>query len=119
MIYPKKAAKKKRRSHPPSILHPDDGTCYLCRKLAHNDRIHRVLEEHHIFGGPNRSISEEHGFKVKLCQEHHRTGKDAVHQKIENMRILQRDAQREYERKHTRQQFMNLIGRNYLEDSNE
>lgn len=61
-------------------------------------------------------ISEEHGFKVKLCPKHHRTGTDAVHQNIKNLRMLQKDAQREYEKTHTRQQFMELIGRNYLED---
>lgn len=118
LMYPKETGRKKRRRHHlPSILHPDDRTCYLCRKLKQDDRIRRDLEVHHIFGGPNRMISEEHGFKVRLCPEHHRTGPDAVHQNIKSMRLLQEDTQRAYEKTHTRQQFMELIGRNYLEES--
>ncbi|MDE7326281.1 MAG: hypothetical protein K2N63_08410 [Lachnospiraceae bacterium] len=117
MMYPKNSRKKKRKiSHPPSILHQDNGTCYLCLKLDHNLRIYKDLETHHIFGGPNRKISEANGFKVALCIRHHRTGPDAVHNKIGNLRMLQKDAQREYEKTHTREQFMELIGRNYLED---
>ncbi len=117
LMFPKEKGKKRqRRIHPPSILHPDDGTCYLCRKLDHNGQIQRNLEIHHIFGGPNRAISETQGFKVKLCPKHHRTGSQAVHKNIKSMRLIQKDAQREYEKEHTRQQFMNLIGRNYMEE---
>lgn len=118
LMYPKGTGKRKRRiHHPPSILHPDDGTCYLCRKLNHDYRIHNNLEEHHVFGGPNRKISEENGFKLKLCPEHHRTGPEAVHRSIKSMRLLQEEAQRSYEKTHTRKQFMELIGRNYLEET--
>ena len=118
LMYPKETGKRKRRKHhPPSILHPDDGTCYLCRRLNHDYRIRGNLEEHHVFGGPNRRISEEHGFKIKLCQEHHRTGPEAVHQNIKSMRLLQEEVQRSYEKTHTRKQFMELIGRNYLEET--
>lgn len=114
----KKTRKKKRRMrHPDSILQINDGTCYLCEKLNLNQhKYHSCLETHHIYGGPNRALSEQHGFKVKLCLEHHRIGPDAVHQNIKNMRLLQKDAQREYEKTHTRQQFRELIGRNYLDD---
>ncbi len=107
---------KRRRRHPPSILWQEEGTCYLCERLDRLYCHHNMLETHHIFGGPNRRISEEHGFKVKLCISHHRTGPDAVHRNIKSARLLQRDAQREYEKTHTREQFMALIGRNYLED---
>lgn len=116
MMYAKVKSKKKRRMHhPASVLQQDDGTCYLCVKLNQDCQVHRYLETHHVFGGPNRRISEEYGFKVKLCPEHHRTGREAVHKKIENMRLIQRDAQRVYEKTHTRQQFTSLLGgRNYL-----
>ncbi len=66
LMYPKETGKRKRRKHhPPSILHPDDGTCYLCRRLNNVHRIHGNLEEHHVFGGPNRRISEENGFLIR------------------------------------------------------
>lgn len=74
----------------------------------------RYLEEHHVFGGPNRKISEAEGLKAYLCLEHHTAGPAAVHNSHENMRILQQDAQRAYERTHTRGEFMALVGRNYL-----
>ncbi len=116
LMYPKPGKKKKRSLHSPSILQPDGRTCWLCEHLDHNCTKYRYLEEHHIYGGPNRSISEQHGFKVKLCPAHHREGLEAVHQNIKNMRRLQQEAQRKYEETHTREQFMRLIGRNYLEE---
>lgn len=103
--------------HPPSILHRKDGTCYLCRKLDENYTIYQCVHEHHAFpGNPLRRISEEHGLKVYLCPAHHEFSKAAVHENYEYMRLIQQDCQREYEKTHTRQQFMHLIGRNFLED---
>lgn len=54
-----------------------------------------------------------------LCPEHHILGSRAVHNNQENMRILQQDGQRAYERTHTREEFMELIGRNYLDEERE
>lgn len=113
--YPKKKTKKPRRTHPQSILHRKDGTCYLCRRLEHDYRIHKNIEEHHAFpGNPGRQISEREGFKVFLCPEHHRIGPAAVHNNQENMRLIQRDVQEEYEQTHTRAEWMAIMGRNYL-----
>ena len=114
MKYPKQKRRKKRKEHKPSILHQKDGTCYLCIKLRKDYRIHPVVHEHHIFGGPNRQISEAKGLKVYLCPEHHLWGHQAVHNNHEIMRLLQQDGQRAYERTHSREEFMALIGRNYL-----
>ena len=115
MMYPKQKRRKKRKEHKPSILHQKDGTCYLCIKLRKDYRIHPVVHEHHIFGGPNRQISEAKGLKVYLCLEHHLWGHQAVHNNHEIMRLLQQDGQRAYERTHSREEFMALIGRNYLD----
>ena len=110
-------ASKKRKRHKTSILHQKDGTCYLCRESG-NYQYHKVLHEHHIFGGPNRPISEAEGLKVYLCVRHH-VGRDAVHNNHEKMRLLQRDGQRAFERTHTREEFMRLFGRNYLDSDGE
>lgn len=118
LMYPKNAPGKKRRiKHPPSILQKNrPGECYLCEKFG-IITYWSQLEEHHIFdGNPGRRISEENGLKVKLCIWHHRLGKDAVHSNITMMRILQQDAQRAYERTHTREQWMELMGRNYIDN---
>lgn len=117
LMFPKQKRKKKRKVHKPSIIHRKDGTCYLCIKLHGDYSIKRGLHEHHAFdGNPNRAISEAEGFKVYLCSEkHHQYGPEAVHRNHEMMRLVQQDCQREYEKTHTRQQFMRLIGQNTLE----
>lgn len=57
-----------------SILQ-EEKRCYICG-------LYSPVEEHHIyFGNPNRRISEENGFKVWLCAEHHR-GIIGVHGKL-------------------------------------
>lgn len=120
MMYPKQRKRKKRKKHKPSILHYKDGTCYLCAKLEGLYYEYPVVHEHHVYpGNPNRQISEANGFKVYLCPAHHEFSKAAVHENHENMRLIQRDCQREYERTHTREEFMELIGRNYLLDDEE
>lgn len=96
MLFPKKQkSKKKRMRHPASILHDKNSrTCYLCVVLHDNWNEHRILDEHHIFGGPNRKNSEEYGLKVYLCHDHHIYGPEAVHNNARIRHELQRTAQR-------------------------
>lgn len=116
-MFPKQQTKKKRKTHKQSILqNKADRICYLCAKLHEDYHQHRYLEEHHIFDGPNRIHSEAEGLKVYLCADHHRNGREAVHKNHDMMLLLQQDAQREYEKTHTREDFMALIGQNYIEN---
>ena len=115
MMYPKQKTKKRRMKHPPSIIQQRPGECYLCERLG-IVRYWTYLERHHIFDGPNKKISEENGFTVRLCVGHHREGTDAVHKNANMMRLLQRDAQRAYEKTHSREEFFRLMGRNYLDE---
>lgn len=120
LMFPKQGKMKKRKKHKKSILHYKDGTCYLCVKLKGICSKYPVVHEHHVYPGkPNRQISEAEGFKVYLCPRHHEYHKEAVHENDENMKMIQRDCQRKYEETHTRQQFMDLIGRNYLEEEDD
>ena len=101
-----------------SILHDkQSGTCYLCA-ILHTDFARKTtLEEHHIFGGnPNRKRSEQQGLKVYLCQDHHRTGAEAVHRPDlnGNQKLLQEIAQKAFEQKHTREEFIKIFGKSYL-----
>ena len=114
LLYPKPVRKKKRKRHKASILHEKDGTCYLCMELLGNYTVYPVVHEHHIFDGPNKPLSEADGLKVYLCVNHHIMHKEAVHENIENMRLLQAAGQRAYEREHTRAEFMERYHRNYL-----
>ena len=73
MLFPKPTKKKKRRRHRESLLqNKESRICYLCAREGDNS-WKSVLEEHHIFGGPNRHLSEEYGLKVYICPECHRT----------------------------------------------
>ena len=114
MMYPKKPTKKKRKTHQTSIMQEKDGTCYLCVLLQQDYRTHSYLEEHHIYGGPNRDRSEAEGLKVYLCLRHHRIGPEAVHNNAEIMRILRQQGQIIYEQTHSREEFRSLMGKSYL-----
>lgn len=115
LLFPKPQTKKKRKRHKPSILQRKDGTCYLCMLLNNDYHKHDVLHEHHIFGGnSNRNHSEAEGLKVYLCVEHHMTGSAAVHRCQKTQELLHRIGQWEFEQTHTREEFMNIFGRNYL-----
>ena len=101
-----------KKRHKGSILQ-QDRYCYLC-DLLDQKYMARGLQEHHIFGGPNRTVSEAEGLKCWLCLKHHTQGPEAVHNNIQNARILQQKAQQAYEKTHTREEFVRLIGRNYM-----
>lgn len=82
--------------------------CYLCGRLVY-------LERHHLFFGANRKPSENYGLWVWLCPDCHRTGKQAVHKDYETNLRLKQAGQQAFERTHTREEFMRIFGRNYLE----
>lgn len=103
-----------KRSKIKSIVEQEPAeVCYICGK---GGRLHK----HHIFGGdPNRRHSEECGLTVHLCSECHVNGKEAVHKDAEIMEALHRIGQAEFERTHTRKEFMRIFGKNYLPDEPE
>ena len=114
MAFPKPEKKKKRKKHTKSILKTEKHVCFLCGKL-NGDYRQRYTEEHHIlFGAGQREIAEAEGMKVDLCPEHHRIGKQAVHNNREIREMLCRMAQEEYEKTHTREEWMAISRKNYL-----
>lgn len=55
-----------------SIIPGDDKhKCYVCGSYDN-------IQEHHIFEGSSRAMSESYGLKVHLCLDHH-TGYNGVH----------------------------------------
>lgn len=115
LMFPKTATKKKRKKHMRTIMHEKDGTCYLCMMLNDDYRKYKYLEYHHVFGGANRIHSEAAGLGVYLCMDHHNSGAaESVHANKEVRRRLQAEAQMIYERDHTREEFVEIFGRNYL-----
>ena len=91
-----------------SIIQKHKRHCFICQKQTE-------LEEHHIFFGINRKFSEKYGLKVSLCYEHHR-GTNGVHGKNGKQlnEKLKKVAQRKFEEKHTKEEFMQIFGMNYL-----
>lgn len=91
----------------PSILRTEPGECYICRR-------HTETALHHIYYGPKRKMSDENGFTVFLCPDCHQYGSQAVHRCHDTDLKLKARCQRVYEKTHSRDEFMALVGRNYL-----
>lgn len=71
---------------------------------------------HHIFEGTGRrKISEENGFIIPLTNSEHNMSNYAIHfNKALDLKI-KRECQKRYEEiGHTREEFIKLVGRNYL-----
>ena len=91
-----------------SIIQKDTSRCFLCGGTV-------GLEEHHIFGGPNRKWSEKYGLKVMLCGEKcHRLGKNSAHMNRSVSDSLKRIGQIAFEARHSHDEFMKIFGKNYL-----
>ncbi len=89
-----------------SILQ-NEKECFVCKTTY-------GLEMHHVIGGTaNRKQSELHGLKVWLCAEHHR-GNSGVHFNRELDLSIKRFAQTEFEKTHTREDFIRIFGKSYL-----
>ena len=75
------------------------------------------LHKHHIYAGGRRQISEREGFWVYLRGDLHNQSDFGVHGKHghELDMTLKRVCQRVYEESHSREEFMALIGKNYLD----
>ena len=90
----------------------DKKVCYFCGNT-------QGLDEHHVFGGPNRKVAEKYGLKVWLCNDFtrnrcHRMVHEGEDTK-ELMELLHREGQKAFESEWgTRDDFMWLFGRNYL-----
>ena len=81
--------------------------CYVCGTTL-------GLHSHHIFGAANRKKSEKQGLKVWLCGYHHNLSNQGVHFHKPLDSRLKRLAQKKYEETHTREEFMQEFGKNYL-----
>lgn len=85
----------------------DDKFCY---KTGTTYNLHK----HHIYGGANRNHSEHFGFWVYLTADYHNMSDKGVHFDMDFDRELKAACQRKFEETHTRQEFMSIIGKNYI-----
>lgn len=74
------------------------------------------LHKHHIYFGANRKISEENGFYIYLRWDYHiaDSNNKTPHNDRHTDLFYKRLCQREYEKTHSRAEFIALIGRSYL-----
>ena len=85
----------------------DEKECWVCGTTLN-------LHTHHIFYGPNRKNSERLGLKIYLCARHHNMSNEGVHFDSELDDKIKIMAQKKFEETHTREEFMSIMGRNYI-----
>lgn len=76
------------------------GKCEYCHKYS--DR----LDPHEVYGGSNRKRSIKNKFVALLCRN--------CHDNEKVIEELKKKYQKEYEKTHTREEFIKLIGKSYL-----
>lgn len=76
------------------------GICECCG--CYSER----LDPHEIFGGSNRKRSIKHNFVALICRK--------CHDDELKIKELRENFQKEYEKNHTREDFIKLIGKSYL-----
>lgn len=93
----KKAAKLERQRDKDIVK---EGICEFCGKYS------KRLDPHEVYGGSNRKRSIKHKFVKLICPKCHSNEKI-----INQLRI---DTQKEYMKTHTEEEFINLIGKSYI-----
>lgn len=76
------------------------GICEYCGHYS------KRLDPHEVYGGSNRKRSIKHKFVKLICPKCH--SNEAI---INQLRI---DTQKEFEKEHTREEFIKLIGKSYI-----
>lgn len=73
------------------------------------------IERHHVFfGAGQRQRSEQYGMVADLCHYCHNEPPKGVHHNRKTDLMVKRRYQRIFEETHTREEFMQIFGRNYL-----
>ena len=93
-----------------SIIQPDKDRCFVCGKNGG----FTGLDEHHVYGGANRKLSERYGLKVYLC--HDTCHLHGVHKNAELNQSLKARVQKMAMQHYnwTEDDFRRIFGKNYL-----
>ena len=96
-----------------SLLQGREKVCYITGRV---DNLHK----HHIFSGPRRAASDKYGFWVWLTADIHNVRPESVHRNgWELRRRIQKDCERAFLKDHTMAEWMEMIGKNYLEEEED
>lgn len=96
------------KKYPKSIITDEMDCCFICKTTIN-------LHIHHIFGAFNRKKSTKYGLIVPLCARHHNMSDEGVHFNKKLDIKLKQLAQLKFELNHTREEFIEIFGRNYLD----
>ena len=107
-MIPKPKYKKRKPDPVQKIQLQDKKECWVTGQTT-------GLHKHHIYGGARRKLSEKYGLYVYLTPYWHNASNDGVHFDYEFDMKLKTLAQTEFEKVYSRDKFMELFGRNYLE----
>lgn len=77
------------------------GICQNCDKYSER------LDPHEVFGGSNRQRSIKYGFVKRICR--------SCHNSEDEINKLRKKTQLEFEKNHTREEFIKIIGKSYLD----
>lgn len=88
-----------------SLVTDDMDRCYICGSV-------KDIEMHHIFGGPDRKISDKYGLIIPLCHRCHNEPPDGAHFSEQTARWLHEVGQRTFEMEgHSREEFLEVFKR--------
>lgn len=86
-----------------SIFTDNFNQCYYCkRKVKENEK----LDLHEVYGGSNRLRSIKNGLVVPLCR--------ICHSNEKIIKYLRIKLQKEFEKTHTREEFIEITGKSYI-----
>lgn len=103
---PKSGQMKKKSSKQAKLERQRDKNIVKSGRCENCGKICKELDPHEVYGGSNRKRSILNNFVKKLCRECH-----SNEEVIAKLRI---ETQKEYEKTHTREDFINLIGKSYI-----
>lgn len=95
-----KHSKKERERF--SIIYPPLDKCVICGLNS--------IHKHEIIYGKNRMNSIKYGFVISLCNEHHKL----IHKDMKLNLHYRKLCQKEFEKTHSRDEFIDIFKENYL-----
>ena len=101
----KKVSKKRNKLEKNrfSIFTDNFNQCYYCKKKA---KENEKLDLHEVYGGSNRLRSIKNGLVVPLCR--------ICHSNEKIIKYLRIKLQKEFEKTHTREEFIEITGKSYI-----
>ena len=87
-----------------SILTNNLKTCYVCKKRKKDDM-------HEIYPGSSKQASMKNGFCIPICRKCH----SEITNNEKRLLSYKVECQKEFEKTHTREDFIKIIGRSYID----